>query len=461
VSTQEHSSPSRSASGQLTSSPGNGAGRLSGQLTSHLPLTRPLPTNPLLPASATPPAPSYGSASTPASGQAAFGGYGSGNGNGNGYGANGYGASAGSNGGYSGYGSASSYGSGSNNEGDYAPQSPAAGYYGTGASASTATSPVPNSTLLGAGATAAYGSPLSAYGGTASKPTSASSYPTPASSYPASSYGSAAGARNTQVYGNTLNNWSPALPVSPWSTPSAVRPVSGGMETETILKSDLKKLKRSRLKAWFWLFVWLGVFGYGGFKGWEIHREKMRELVTTKEQLETKEAEVAKLKAEGFEAASASAARAANQAEPAKPSAAGPTAATLKLTDDLKRVLARSPQVQVETRGNAVVVSVDGAALFSGREAEVSLGGYRALYNLNKVLKTVKDRKVSVTVPSIEIKRAKAWKLAAARAVSLGEFFTTDLGFDRSRVTVTAPAPRPLGRGIVKPGKVELVLDQV
>ena len=46
-----------------------------------------------------------------------------------------------------------------------------------------------------------------------------------------------------------------------------------------------------------------------------------------------------------------------------------------------------------------MVVALDQGALFQGNEVEVGLSGYRVLYKFGKVLKTVKDRKIVVTVP--------------------------------------------------------------
>jgi hypothetical protein len=134
----------------------------------------------------------------------------------------------------------------------------------------------------------------------------------------------------------------------------------------------------------------------------------------------------------------------------------------MKLADELKRTLVGAPFV-VETRGDRVVVGIDTLALFPGKEAEVGLGGYRTLYRFGKALKTVKDRKVAITVPSVEIKKMKAWNLAAGRAVSLGSFFTNDLAFEPGRVTVTAPAPRAARAATLKtsPGRIEFTLEAI
>jgi flagellar motor protein MotB len=244
------------------------------------------------------------------------------------------------------------------------------------------------------------------------------------------------------------------------------RPAIGGVGgTETILRSDLKKLKRSRLKAWFYLIVVLGLAGAGGYYGFQHFQRLVQQTDASRARESATSRELEQLRRVHNETVNKVGSGLAGAAvgQGAKP--AGPTsAASVRLADDLKRVLGNTPQVAVETRGNQVVVSVDGAALFSGKEVEVGLGGYRTLYKFGKSLKTVKDRRVAITVPSIEIKKAKAWNLAAARAVSLGRFFTDDLGFERGRVAVSAPAPRAAGKIVSKSGvigRVEFVLEAI
>ena len=243
----------------------------------------------------------------------------------------------------------------------------------------------------------------------------------------------------------------------PWGTPGA--PVVGGggnVETATILKSDLKKLKRSRLKAWLYFFLLAGAVGYGGYLGFQDRKELVQKKNQSEEALQ-------RLKSVHNETV-AKVSGGAAAAEPSKGAAAAAPAltgtATAKLADDLKRVLAGSPMA-VETRGDRVLVFVDSQVLFAGREVDVGLGGYRTLYKFGKSLKAVKDRKIAVSVPSFEARKIKSWNLAAGRAVSLGRFFTDDLGFEKARVSVTAPAPRPAGK--LPPnsltGRLDVVLD--
>ena len=310
---------------------------------------------------------------------------------------------------------------------------------------------------------------LSAYGGlppagsktapAASYPSAAHAGPPPQAAYAPTGAAPTAVPRNTQIYGQTLTNWQPALPVSPWSTIERSPAAGANLATETILKSDLRKLKSSRRWARFYLFVSLCVLGAAGYYGFGHYAK----LVTEKNDSEAKLDRLRVVHNETL--TKANGAPAAVGQKPALGAvAAAPgvaSANTTKLADELKRVLGGSPLVAVETRGDRVVVSLEGAALFSGRETEVGLGGYRTLYRFGKTLKLVKDRRVFITVPSVEIKRFKAWNLAAARAVSLGRFFTDDLGFDRGRVLVATPAPRMAGRIPNKSGvgRVEFVLE--
>jgi hypothetical protein len=95
----------------------------------------------------------------------------------------------------------------------------------------------------------------------------------------------------------------------------------------------------------------------------------------------------------------------------------------------------------VEQRGDKVVITLEQAAVFPPREVEVGLSGYRVLYRFGKAIKSVKDRHIVVSVPSIELKRSKAWNIAAARSVSLGRFLIDDLSIEPHRVVNRLPAP--------------------
>jgi hypothetical protein len=350
-----------------------------------------------------------------------------------------------------------------------------------------------NPTLTGgyaAQAPAAYGSSYgSAYGATGASPATSPSLETLAAGTSPASYGygaasdaaqAGAGAaygspgygaayapsggagplpRNTQMYGQTLTNWSPSLPVSPWSTPAGPITAGGRLDGESVLRAELKTAKWGRFRARFYLLVVLGLVGTGAYYEFQERKELVdqrdeasRELTTLRE---VHEKTLTQLNAQP-------AAAAAKPSAAAAPAAAATSAGTAKLAEDLKRALVGAP-FAIEARGDRVVVAIDTAALFAGKETEVGLGGYRTLYRFGKSLKLVKDRKVAITVPSVDVKRVKAWNLAAGRAVSLGGFFTTDLGFDAGRVSVSAPAPRTVRNATLKtsPGRIEFALDPV
>jgi hypothetical protein len=326
-------------------------------------------------------------------------------------------------------------------------------------------------------ATSAYGQPSpyqgkqlpSAYG-SASAPygSSGSAYPSSTgaagggggqsagggSGQPAGGYsGSPSSVGKTTAYGMpALNAWQPStLPVSPWSTisPGGVAPLGGGVDTTTILRADLKALKRSRLKGWGYLFVSIGIFAGLGYFGVKQHLETRKRLNSAIEQLGTakKGYEAALTKLGVSESAAAAATSNAPGAVVTPPAAVAATSpATAKLGDDLKKQLAPVAGLTVETRGDRVVIAMDPGALFEGNQLEPSMSGYRVLYKLSKLLKpVVKDRRVVITVPG-DAKRGKSWNVAAARAVSLGRYAIDDVGVDAHRVTSSAPGA-PQGRG--------------
>jgi hypothetical protein len=352
----------------------------------------------------------------------------------------------------------------------------AAGKNAASAAAHGYGSAYPNSGAGYASASAGYGSNGSAYPSTGTPAYGASGAAYPAaggspyggsngSAYPSSAGGAAYGGGaaagsalgKTTAYGMpALNAWQPStLPVSPWSTISSpgVGPLGGGVDTTTILRSDLKALKRSRLKGWGYLFLSVGIFGSLGYFGIKQFVQMRKDLNVAKQQVnDAKRGYEATLTKLGVSESAAAAATsntpgAVVATPPAGTAAVAVTSpATTKLADDLKKSLATVAGLTVEARGDRVVLAVDQAALFEGNELEASLAGYKIMYKLTKVLKpVVKDRRVVITVPG-DAKKGKTWNVAAARAVSLGRSVIDDIGVDPHRVTSSAPAS-PQGRG--------------
>jgi hypothetical protein len=310
--------------------------------------------------------------------------------------------------------------------------------YGRGSSASFPMNPPANTSAYGPAGT-----------GTAST--------SPAAAYAQSPAGSYSGPTKTSMFAvPAAAAWQPALPVSPWSTQERSAAVLGGsVETETILRSDLKAIKRSRLKAWTWFTMLLLATGGAGYLGVKQHIALMAERDKAKADLSEREQKQARiLRNLGISEAEAMNKPAAAPGKvpvmPGKPAAAGASAApsprTAKLAEDLKKQLAGVAGLTVEQRGDRVVVSLEQGAIFAPRQFEVGLTGYRVLYRFGKAIKGVKDRHIVVSVPSMELKRGKAWNIAAARSVSLGRFLIDDLSVEPQRVVARVPAPSG-GRG--------------
>ena len=304
--------------------------------------------------------------------------------------------------------------------------------------------------------------------------------PSPAAAYAQSPAGSYAGVTKTSMFamppaattgtGTGTAAWQPALPVSPWSTHERSAVVLGGsVETETILRSDLKALKRSRLKAWMYFMLLLGATGGMGYLGFKNQRRLSNEIAARKTEIVNMQQEHQKTLAnlgvsEGARAAAAKRAPIPGAVAPAgvmptgTPAAAATVASprTAKLTEDLKKQLAGVPGLTIESRADRVVVMLDQGALFAPNEYEVGVTGYRVLYRFGKAIKTVKDRHIMVSVPSVVSRRGKSWNVAAARAVSLGRFLIDDLSVEPHRVIARAPAPGG-GRGRVE--RIEFSLE--
>ena len=309
--------------------------------------------------------------------------------------------------------------------------------YGRGPSASYPVNPMPAATSVYGQPAGSVGNPAAAYAQTAPAPMAPASH---------------AGATRTSMFQVPAAAWQPALPVSPWSTQERSSIMGGSVDTETILRSDLKALRRSRFRGWMWFTLLLfatGGLGYLGVKERLDHVRDKEALARTKIALGNLEQMHRQTLANlgVSESAATAAAAAAAKGKPAgavAPAAmgAGPTSArTAKLNEDLKKQLAGVPGLSVDTRGDRVVVAIEMGALFDGNELEVGLSGYRVLYKFGKVLRTIKDRNIVVSVPSMESRRGKGWNVAAARSVSLGRFLVDDISVEPHRVIARAPAP--------------------
>ena len=97
----------------------------------------------------------------------------------------------------------------------------------------------------------------------------AASTATPASAYPTGSVAQAGRPQPTACRRSATG--SPRCPFRPGApTNGAAAVVGGSVDTATILRADLKALRRSRLKAWGWLFVTVSALGaviYFGIAG--------------------------------------------------------------------------------------------------------------------------------------------------------------------------------------------------
>ena len=67
--------------------------------------------------------------------------------------------------------------------------------------------------------------------------------------------------------------------------PGRRAPLGGAVDTTTILRADLKALKRSRLKGWGYLFLSVGIFAGLGYFGVKQHLEMRKQLSVAKQQL--------------------------------------------------------------------------------------------------------------------------------------------------------------------------------
>ena len=240
------------------------------------------------------------------------------------------------------------------------------------------------------------------------------------------------------------SNWQASLPVSPWSTYERQAGPVSGLETETVLRSDLKSLKRSRTRARMYLGVVVVVAAiviHFGLRTMEQNANSYRQLSESH----------AALKAQLSGAAGAVDLARARPGAPAAQAAAAvavsgpPSTSARTLADDLKRQLVGDAAITVEARGDRVVVSMADTSLFVGNVTNVGQAGFRVLYRFGKSLKNVQDRRIVVSVLSNQ-NRPRAWIISAARGVSLGRFLLDDLSIDSSRVAVNAPAPLADGK---------------
>jgi hypothetical protein len=265
-------------------------------------------------------------------------------------------------------------------------------------------------------------------------------------------------ARQTAQIPAQTANWQSALPVSPWSTYERQAGPVSGLETETILRSDLRSLKRGRMRARIYLTVVLLLAlgaGHFGLKVLEQNASRARNLEQANRALK------AQLAGAGAAVDVAAVGAGAEAVAPAQPPAdPGATSADAQtLAEDLKRQLVGDSAISVEARGDRVVVGMDDNALFDRNRTEVGQAGFRVLYRFGKALKGVRDRRIVVSIIGTEGVPGRPWINAAARGISLGRFLIDDLSIEPSRVMVLTPAPRQQGRGASKSDRIEFSLE--
>jgi hypothetical protein len=329
------------------------------------------------------------------------------------------------------------------------PESPAAAYNRTAERAAENPGPIPPQ--YAATQTAAYGQPSYA----ASPPTAPPSRATKA--------------RKTvpvpvpaQVPGQTAN-WQAALPVAPWSAYERKSGGVAGLETETVLRSDLKSLKRSRTRARVYLAtvaVIAAAVIHFGLRTMEQNATRYNQLRQSHEALRAQlggAGSMPDLSRQPMRQGSRPAPL-PSVAAPTAMGGGGPTASARALAEDLKRQMVGDTAVSVEARGDRVIIGMDDAALFTGNGTEVGQPGYRMLFRFGKAIKNVRDRRVVVSVIANEGLRNRPWIVAAARGISLGRFLLDDLSLEPNRVVVATPAPRPIGRAAPR-DRVEFALE--
>ena len=283
-------------------------------------------------------------------------------------------------------------------------------------------------------------------------PSYAASPPVPAAPSPKSPRPSKP-RQTAQVPAQTATTWQSSLPVSPWSTYERQAGPVTGLETETVLRSDLRSLKRGRTRARLYLVTVVVLAAVGAHFGLKL-------LERNASRAQSLDQENRALKAQlsgGGEAAPAGRAT-GEEAGGAAPAAAAPGGSTKALTEELKRQLVGDTAVTVEARGDKAVVAMDDGTLFEGSRPEVNQAGYRVLYRFGKAIKNVQDRHIVVAVISNEGVQKRPWVVAASRAVSLGRFLIDDLAVEASRVSVMAPSPRT-GARAGKSDRVEFWLQ--
>jgi flagellar motor protein MotB len=251
-----------------------------------------------------------------------------------------------------------------------------------------------------------------------------------------------------------------------------------GFETETIARSELARLRRSRLKAWLASGAILAVAGTAGYFAWGRlagQRADVARLRAERGEVERKTAE-ARRDARSHQSAAAALERKLASWKPFADEASRRATekqelerAAAELLAALKPELEGVPLQAAASDGRVTITAAE-RTLFAAGQTEISLEGYRALFRLAKPLKAVTGRNTVVVITTTDARaRGKGagakpggWDLAAARAVGVGRFLVEDVGWDPRRVTVHVPAPeRPRKNGRAKPPtpRVEIRLD--
>ncbi|MCG5053213.1 MAG: OmpA family protein [Myxococcales bacterium] len=231
--------------------------------------------------------------------------------------------------------------------------------------------------------------------------------------------------------------------------------------TETLPAGRLERVRRRGRLGWL-----LATLGFAALIGGAAlaNKERERLLALQSQQQDAVDAAQARVAAAESRAAEEARKFATLEAEIAAKDTA--TSADQKLIADLKEQLTEKDG-EIESAGKEVSVSLVDDVMFPSGKAELSLGGYRVLARVGKILKGVEDKQIIIGghTDNRPVKRSDFptnWELSSARAVNVVRYLVEEVGLDPTRVSAAAYSQyRPRSKNLARNRRIEVLLTPI
>jgi chemotaxis protein MotB len=252
------------------------------------------------------------------------------------------------------------------------------------------------------------------------------------------------------------------VPLPPRSLPTAGTLLGddafSGPPSVTLTRAKLTKIKRRGRLGWWMALLFLSMAAAGLGRGLEEHERLQSELRQTKWNLAD-----AQKRAERAAQRASVAAQQVDELAVSTTKVAEISEANQKLIAQLQSQL-DAKEGEISSEADRITVNLVDSILFSSGEADLTLGGYRVLARVGKILKEVSDKQVLIgghtdDRPIKTEQFPSNWELSSARAVNVARYLIDEIGIEPRRVAASAYSQfRPRSPNRAKNRRIEVLL---